>query len=356
MRITGGIKLTQNYSEISSRWLTGILRENGYEADVKGFSVEKVGTGQLGETRRFHLRYEKPSKNLPSSLIGKFPSDDDTAAHTGRNMGFYKSEAMFYKELAFKTQIKAPRPLFAELDDDNNFSLILEDLFPAEQGDHMVGCSVESARKALKEAALLHSAFWNDKELELQEWLYIPTGAQGFYTTELVMSSWKHFSLVYGKQLDPEVFRACEKFIAHHESWNGPRTKNRCFSHNDFRVDNMLFRDGEIYVVDWQTSNYLGVGMDSAYFLGSALSRDLRKNLELELLEEYHKVLLENGVKNYTFDELLMDYRHYSLAAAVVAIAATVIVKQTERGDALFLKMVEDSIYQAIDNDALDLL
>ena len=118
----------------------------------------------------------------------------------------------------------------------------------------------------------------------------------------------------------------------------------------------MLFKNEEIYVVDWQTSNYLGVGMDAAYFLGSAFSRNVRKDVERELLTEYHEVLLDNGVQNYTFDELLADYRHYSFAAAVVAIAATVIVKQTERGDALFLKMVEDSIYQAIDNDAMDLL
>ena len=271
-------------------------------------------------------------------------------------MGFYKSEVMFYKELALNTRIKTPRPFFAELDDDNNFTLILEDLYPAKQGDHMVGCSVGSARVALKEAALLHSAFWNDKNLESQEWLYIPQGAQGFYTTELVNNSWNHFSSVYGKRLDPAVFRACEKFVAQHESWNSPRTRNRCFSHNDFRVDNMLFKNEQIYVVDWQTSNYLGVGMDAAYFLGSALPRNVRKDVERELLNEYHKDMLDNRVHNYTFDELLADYRHYSFAAAVVAIAATVIVKQTERGDALFLKMVEDSIYQAIDNDAMDLL
>ena len=40
----------------------------------------------------------------------------------------------------------------------------------------------------------------------------------------------------------------------------------------------------------------------------------------------------------------------------VVAIAATVIVKKTERGDRLFMKMVTDGAYQAIDNDAVDAL
>ena len=52
----------------------------------------------------------------------------------------------------------------------------------------------------------------------------------------------------------------------------------------------------------------------------------------------------------------MADYRHYSFAVLVVAIAATVIVEQTDRGDQLFMKMVTDGAYQAIDNDALDVL
>ena len=43
-------------------------------------------------------------------------------------------------------------------------------------------------------------------------------------------------------------------------------------------------------------------------------------------------------------------------AVLAVAIAATVIVKQTERGDRLFMHMVTGGAYQALDNDALDVL
>ena len=50
------------------------------------------------------------------------------------------------------------------------------------------------------------------------------------------------------------------------------------------------------------------------------------EDVERELLNEYHKVLLIMCY-NYTFDELLADY----IILPLVAIAATVIVKQTER-------------------------
>ena len=57
----------------------------------------------------------------------------------------------------------------------------------------MSGMSIRDAELALQEAAKLHAAFWNDHELESQDWIYVPTGAQGFYTTELMESSWEHF-------------------------------------------------------------------------------------------------------------------------------------------------------------------
>ncbi len=47
---------------------------------------------------------------------------------------------------------------------------------------------------------------------------------------------------------------------------------------------------------------------------------------------------------------------HYSFAVLAVAIAAAVIVKRSERGDRLFIKMVTDGAYQALDNGAMDLL
>lgn len=343
---------------ITPEWMTRALAARGIDATVEDFDVEEVGTGQLGETRRFHLRYRgNTPDDAPATVVGKFPSHNEVAAKTGREMGFYRSELMFYRELAHRTEINTPAVYVAELDPDtNDFVLLLEDQAPAVQGDHMSGCSVDDARKALDEAALLHAAFWNDDELEKQPWLYVPEGAQGYYTTELVESSWEYFEKTYGPKMDPEVIRVCDHFVRHHAAWNAPREKPKCYSHNDYRVDNMLFGGDRVCIVDWQTSNYLGTGMDVAYFLGGAFDRDTRRATERELLQRYHAALLGHGVTDYDFEHLMNDYRHYSFAVIVVAVAATVIVKRTERGDRLFMKMVTDGAYQAIDNDAPDLL
>lgn len=344
---------------VTPAWLTDALHHRGIDARVARVESEGVGTGQLGETRRFFLHYAGPTPpDAPRTVVGKFSSPNEVARKSGREMGFYKSEVMFYRELAHRAGIRTPAVYVAELDPvTNDFVLLLEDLAPATQGDQMKGCSLEEARAALREAARLHAAFWNDKSLLEADWCYVPPGAQGFYTTELIEQSWDHVLKHYDGWLSPEVKDVCAKYVRNHAYWNRPRDFPKVFSHNDFRPDNMMFQPGKrVAVVDWQTSNFLGTGMDVAYFLGGAFPREFRRQHEAALLRGYHEELLALGVQDYAFDHLMNDYRHYSFAVIAVAIAATLIVKRTERGDAMLMHMTIGGALQALDNHALDLL
>ena len=344
---------------ITPRWMTEALRSRGVDATVSDLTMESVGTGQLSEARRFHLEYRgTPPADAPQSVVGKFPSTDAVAVATGKDMKLYWAEVKFYRELAARARIRTPLAYVAEISESHDFVLMFEDLAPAVVGDQMRGCTVDEARRALSEASKLHSSFWNDAELAAQDWLSIPRGAQGLYTTELIESSWAYFKKTYDGALTPEVAGVCEKYVLNHAHWNRPRPEPKCFSHNDFRPDNMLFSadGGRVAVVDWQTSSYLGTGMDPAYFLGAIFDRETRRANEQTLLREYHADLVAYGVKDYSFDHLMNDYRHYSFAQLAVAIAATVIVKRTERGDRLFIHMITGAAHQALDNRALDLL
>ena len=344
---------------VTPAWLTQALYQREIDATVSRFTIETVGTGQLGETRRFTLEYTGAvPPDAPKSVVGKFPSTSEVSRKSGREMGFYRAEVMFYREAAARAGIRTPLSYVAEIDANNDFVLLFEDLAPAQQGDQIHGCSVEEARLALAEAAKLHAAFWNDTALVAQGWVYVPEGAQGFYTTELIERSWTHFGKTYDGWLAPEVVAVCDKYVRNHAYWNRPREFPKCLSHSDFRPDNMLFGgpDGRVGVVDWQTSNFLGTGMDLAYFLGGALPRDVRLPHEAALLHQYHDDLLRHGVKDYSFEHMMNDYRHYSFAAIAVAVAATVIVKRTERGDRMFMQMITGAAHQILDNDALALL
>ena len=140
------------HQAISAEWLSAALQHQGIAAVVGDFTVETISAGQLGEVRRCHLRYSaRCPPQAPTSLIGKFPSADDVAASTGRRLGIYRAEVMFYRELAARAAIRTPRPDVAAIDDPHNFVLLLEDLAPATAGDHLRGCAVADARKAVSD-------------------------------------------------------------------------------------------------------------------------------------------------------------------------------------------------------------
>jgi aminoglycoside/choline kinase family phosphotransferase len=346
-------------AELTPDWLSDLLHRRGVEATVASTTMEPVGTGQLAETHRINLHYAgSPGAGAPRAIVCKSTSRDEVSAQTGHTLGIYRSEVMFYRELAGKARIRTPEVYAAEIDDDGRFLLLLEDLAPARAGNQLDGCTPDEARRGLAEAALLHAAYWADDTLLQSAWLYVPDSAQGFYTTEMVERSWAHVRDIYGDSLSAEVNEVCARYVGAHEQWNRLRGRPRCLTHNDFRPDNMLFRDdgGRIALVDWQTVSFLEAGMDAAYFLGGALDRDTRRSLEPELLRRYHDDLQSHGVTGYSFDELREDYRHYTFAALTVGLGATLLVKRTERGDRMLMRMISDAAYHVMDTDALELL
>jgi hypothetical protein len=343
--------------DVTTAWMTRVLGLRGIDAKIESLRAEVVIAGYMSEARRFHITYRGAvPPGAPATVFGKFTAAEALAAESGKKLGFYRPEVMFYRELAHRTKIRTPLVYLAEIDEEDNFALLFEDLAPAKTRLQVDGCTIEEARQALKEAALLHSAFWNDRELITQPWLSIPKGAQGIYPTSLIESSWAYVKKEFPDRMSKEVIAVCEKFVRNHAYWNRPRNLPKCFSHNDFRPENMLFGgvDGRIAVVDWQTSSYLGVGMDPAYFLGAIFDRETRKANERALLKGYYDDLVSLGVAGYSFDRLLRDYAHYSMAQLAVAIAGTCIVNRSERGDTLFMHMIKGAALQALDNDALD--
>ena len=98
-------------------------------------------------------------------------------------------------------------------------------------------------------------------------------------------------------------------------------------THGDFRVDNMFFgaddKDhDEFAVVDWQASG-LGSGLyDVAYFMGSSVPTEIRRQMEHEALEEYYRVVLDLGAQEFSLADCWQLYRKNMLAILFVAVIA----------------------------------
>jgi hypothetical protein len=82
--------------------------------------------------------------------------------------------------------------------------------------------------------------------------------------------------------------------------------------HGDAHTWNFLFpRSGEgaALLIDWQLWHVDVGARDLAFFIALHWYPSRRRELERPLIRYYHDCLLKHGVKNYSFDELWLDYR-----------------------------------------------
>lgn len=336
-------------SAIDADWLTAVLRNGGVDAKVSSFTARGVGTGQIGDSVRFRLEYASAPEAAPASLVGKFPSAGAESRATGVALGNYLREVRFYQQLAPKALVSTPRCWFTDVDEaTSDFVLMMEDLAPAEQGDQLSGVTLDQARLVVEQAGLLHASHWGDDGLDDLPWVSgSKAGPPSAATPEMVAMLWQGFKARYADRLKPHCARVGDWLSAEAQDFGLPDGAVRCLTHNDFRPDNMMFGTAQggrpVTVLDWQSFAY-GVGAtDVAYFLAGALPGDVRRAAEPELLQLYLDTLTANGVTGYGMEALKRDYGRGAYLLFLTAFFASMIVTQTERGDRMFLQMIESA-------------
>jgi hypothetical protein len=325
---------------------------------VTEVAVSAIGTGQMADTARLTLRYDEAGAG-PPSVVGKFASADEQSRATGLALRAYEIEVRFYKEVACRVAARVPALYFADVEPETGwFTLILEDIVGARQGDQIAACGPDVAAAVLEEMAGLHAPCWESSELAALDWLNRNSPDADVFMATMVGSLLPGFLERYADRLAPEHAALCQTFVAHLPEWMSSRVGPRTASHGDFRLDNLLFQSDERrpVVVDWQTLSWAGGSYDVAYFIGGCLSAEDRRANELELLAHYHDALCARGVSDYTYDQLRRDTRRDSFGGVLMAIVASMVVQRTERGDLMFLTSTTRHAQHALDIDAQAIL
>lgn len=347
---------------IDAGWLTARLRDAGHAgATVRGFTKQRIGTGQVGMCVRYELDVEGGDEATPRSLVGKFASDDPTSRQTGILLKNYIKEVSFYRDLASRLSIRTPRCYYADIVGEGpEFVLLLEDMAPAEQGDQLAGCSPEIARSAVLELVGLHAPSWKDESLRGPEWLGEPSETTVQMGRMLYQGNLPAFLERYGSRLardEVEIIEAVARskgppFQLLGDAWS--------LVHIDYRLDNLLIdersKPPRVAVVDWQSVALGSPLSDVAYFLGAGLLPEDRRPVEEEIVRAYHAALGEAGIRDYPWEQCWQDYRRGSFSGFAVTIIAAVMVQQTERGDDMFVAMASRHARHAIDLGAGELL
>jgi hypothetical protein len=342
--------------QVTADWLTSVLQFAGFDCEIKSFTGENTGTGQVGQNIRFSLNYRNGTG--PDTVIGKFASDDPVSRQTGIDLNNYYREVRFYQELGPTVDVQTPVALFADVKADNHdFVLMMEDLAPGQQGDQLGGCSADDAALALTELAKLRGPRWGDAKLSNIEWLSPASAESAALYQQMWNMFWPGYLERYQSRLsEPQIDlgqRLGNCFELYSQPYAGPLT----VTHGDYRLDNMLFGGPyPLAVVDWQSPG-LGPGAaDASYFMGTSMKPVDRREHERHLIKEYHDALLAYGVADYDFDRCWRDYRYYSFGGLIMAVIASMIVGQSERGDDMFEVMATRSAQQAFDLEAEEFL
>ena len=341
-------------------WLSQRLRDAGVlgQGSVTALSWEPIGTGQVGDSVRYSVEYDRPGAG-PATIAGKFPAADLTSRGTAAAFGLYTKEVGFYRDLRASLDIRVPRPVVAEVAADGiDFILLVEDLGPARGGNQLAGCGIDDARAAIRQAAALHAPSYGNPALLNRDWLRTGPEAVAQLGT-LYPQAQALFRERYAGLLEPALMRVCEDFNDAVELWFGREPTAQSLVHGDFRLDNMLFdiHGGAepIAVLDWQTVT-VGSGLtDIGYFLGCGIGSALRRPYEEELLELYCAEMSQRGVALARAD-IWDQYRIGALHGLSTAVFSAAFVERTPRGDENFLSMARGACELALDHDSLGAL
>ena len=317
-----------------------------------------IGTGQVGDTARFTLTWDRPDAG-PRTVAAKFASSDVTSRSTAAMFGLYAKEVNFYRALAADLDVRTPHVYASELSDDGaEFVLLFEDLGPARGGNQLEGCSIEDARHGVIQAAALHAPTYCAPWLADAPWLQ-PVPGLAERMTELYPQAHAIFRERYDGLLAPELMAVCDALNTNIAVWFGRDPAQRAVCHGDFRLDNMLFdvcggRE-PIAVVDWQTTGADCPLKDLGYFLGCGIGSAVRRPYEDELIDLYCAEMSRRGV-SLTHADIWNRYRLGALHGVSTAVFSSAFVVRTERGDANFLSMARNSCELAVDHDSIGAL
>ena len=339
---------------ISAEYLAQHLGVSGLKVE----SVTPIGTGQMAESYRVSFAAGSHGQ-LPPSVVVKVPSQSESSRAASRITRCYELETGFYTHVRSLVGVSAPNCLHVWFDaPSDDFVLVLEDIVSGKQGDQLSGASVEQARAAVDELVLLHAPLWNSPQLNTLSWMPRHTMESSQGTRDLLRSVFARFTSRFESRVGAEVLELGAQLVANIDGYDRAFPNNETIVHRDFRLDNLLFTETshgtQVKVVDWQTASISSGATDLAYFIGASFAPEQRRLVENELVHRYHGGLTQSGIF-MSWTEAWDQYRLFATSGYIMAIVASMLVKQTERGDAMFAAMANRHGQQMIDLETLSL-
>lgn len=338
-----------NFDEVTPDWVN---RHVDLEGTVERVTIERIGEGlgMISLIGRATLDYADGSG--PSSVVVKLPSPIPELVAMSQMYGFYQREVDFYRH-ASSAVSNAATNYYADIDaDGGSFVIVMDDMGHLRMADQVEGCGPDDARAAIDAIADLHAQFWDNEALADLTWLPPADNPLYLQAEAQYQEFFPAFLDRYGAGLSANSLAVAEALgtrvnaLQRLAAGDSPQT----LAHFDLRLDNLMFGEDTVHLLDWQLSVRAIGAVDVAYFLGWSMQNEQRRAMTDELIGRYHSRLIEHGIEDYSLTRCHDHVRRSMLGVAIIAAYGSVAVPATnERGQALLDAMVNRT-FSAIDD------
>ena len=343
-------RIATSAGDLSRDWLSQALG-----TEVRSVTLEPIGTGQSASTYRLTL----DAGDGPATLIAKLAKGSEEARRSLATA--HRNEVGFYRELAATLDIRVPGCRYAAINPDaTSFTLLLEDLSPRQPGRQTDGCSFGHATQSVRNLARLHASRWNDETLKEIDFLHPLTERRATFLADMARTATDQFIARYSDQLSAEDVRTLRDVAAALLEWQMAHPEPFSLIHGDYRLDNLMLhptRD-DVVAVDWQTVTVALPARDLGYFIGTSLPTGQRRAEEEQLLATYYEELQSCGVRAYSSERCLADYRLGQLHGPMITVlgSMTSTGSRDHDGDEMFLSMARRSCTAVRDHHSINAL
>ncbi|MFZ9884614.1 MAG: phosphotransferase [Ilumatobacteraceae bacterium] len=340
-----------SHKGISGEYLSKVLAPISGVAKLKISSISPIGTGQMAESYR--VKFLQESGEKIESVVVKVPSQNVNSRSASRTTRCYELETSFYSSLRNSLKVDTPKCFHVWYDaTSDDFVLVLEDIKDANQGDQITGATVEQADAAINQLVNLHAPMWGSEKLNQIEWLPKHSLNVATGTSQLLRSVFAGFAERFAEKVNSEIISLGERLVSKIDRYYGAFPTLLTVAHRDFRLDNLLFTpQGNkigVKVVDWQTVGAMPGASDLGYFIGASFTVEGRRDYEQTLVQSYCERLAAQKI-DVSNNEIWAQYRLLGTSGYIMAIVASMLVKQTDRGDAMFAVMANRHGQQMLD-------
>ncbi len=304
-----------NIEELTPEGLTRILKKKGYINKGKVLKIIKRESreGFHSNVHFLELYFSNDIQKevISSEIVVKIPKTDDLSKLAG------KYEARFFKVVTEKNkELPVPTCYDVAFSKETGYShVILENLSKTheELSDLPVPPLKKHCERAIESLAKIHAFWWDrvDDDYRINKKAFFEV----YEINEQIMHNVLNF---IGERMSNTRRNLYKKVYSLYPQLHWKRIstkKNLTLVHGDagfwnfFYPKNIENEKEKAYLIDWQSWRP-DFGMhDLAYMIGLEWYPERRLLMEKILIEHYYNVLVEQGVKNFSWDECWYDYK-----------------------------------------------